>query len=139
MIHFRGFMRELLGKTKVIVDNFKLLHHNMVGLGWQSDHPKFAEYYEKVTEFEDEISEMLILLGERDMNIGEAVEYYSPIHAKKYNIRDCYSLAMCYFGDLLEVGLKYRDSLPPDCQSKLDEYLYYFRKEAYFKIKNTLL
>ena len=131
-------MRNLLGKIKIITDNVKILHRNVIGMEWPYVHPNLADYYEKLTDMEDDVAEMLILLGESDMNMSEAVNVYNSINVKKYTSREAYIITQHFFDDLIKHAMECRDSIPADCQSKLDEYVFWLRKEAYYKL-NALL
>lgn len=131
-------MKSLLGKIKIIQDNLKIIHRNLIGPGWQTDHPKFAEYYDKIADLEDDIAEMIIMFGEKDMNITEAVPYYKNAEVKKYTIPEAYTLAKKYFNDILDSLLIYRETVPCDCQSELDTWVFWLRKEANYKIAHTL-
>ena len=131
-------MKSLLGKIKIVEDNLKILHRNVVGAGWQSDHPKFGEYYEKISDLEDDIAEMIIMLGGDDINIADAIECYRPIVVKKYTIAEAYKISKTYFNDLVEALMRYRELVPCDCQSEIDTWIFWLRKEANYKISHTL-
>ena len=131
-------MKSLLGKIKMIQDNLKVIHRNMIGPGWHTDHVKFGEYYEKISDLEDDIAEMRIMLGETDMTISDAISYYRSQPVKNYSISEAYSLAKKYFNDLIDSLLIYRDTVPCDCQSELDTWIFWLRKEANYKIDHIL-
>ena len=131
-------MKNVLGKIKVVEDNLKILHRNLIGPNWFCDHEKLAEYYSKLSDMEDDVAEMIILLGGTDVNITTAVEYYRSAAVKKYTSQEAFSLTKLYFNDLITILSDYRETVPPDCQSELDTWIFWLRKEANYKITNLL-
>jgi len=123
---------------KVIEDNFKILHHNIVGENWFSVHEKLAEYYEKVGDVEDAIIEMGIMNGCADVSIKDAVLNYDSLEVKPYDVNTAFSLSLKMFNDIVNELNIVKEGLPADCVSEIETYQYWFRLESKYKLVHKL-
>lgn len=123
---------------KVSEDNLKILHHNLVGGDWFSDHVHLGDYYDKVGEVEDAIIEMGMMNGCADISIKDAVANYECISVQPYDIETAYKFCLKMFNDIVAELEVIKEGLPADCVSEIETYQYWFRLESKYKLIHKL-
>jgi len=132
-------MKKLISMLKVVYENLHVLHRNIGGNVWFGDHETFGGYYEKIEDFKDDTIEIGIALGYKEIGLAEAVENYTSINgSESYPAEKAYKLAQQYFRDLLKEYDAIKKEVPADVASKFEEYQYWLRKEADYKIAKRL-
>ena len=130
--------RDLIACLKITEDNIKILHHNLVGDNWFGDHEVLGEWYDKVGEIEDDVIEIIMSLGGKDMSISEVVEHCESIEVREYSNNEAFEIVREHFEKLIKEFQDLKDIVPGDVYSKFEEYIYYFRKEVNYKIAQRL-
>jgi hypothetical protein len=125
---------------KILYQNLGTLHHNIVGHNFFTIHPLLGEWYDEIGEMTDDLIERGIPIGNAEPSIKDAVLMYSnellPVETK-----DCEdSIRLAYDGFIMAVEklTAAKDGAPVDVQNKIDEYIYYLRKEADYKMQHFL-
>ena len=134
-------MKKLLGALKVIQDNIRMVHRNLVGPGWFADHELFGEFYEEIDKMADDVIEIAISLGVEEPNLSEAVSLYQPLPSgKKHSNDTAFRLIEAMFMDLHGIfeEEKKSESLPGEVFNQFEEYQYFLRKTAKYKIAHRL-
>lgn len=131
-------VQHLMGAVKVMSDNLRILHRNIVGEHWFAEHEKFDEYYQYMDKLQDDVIEMGLMLDYTEPNIVEASKCYPCIPGKKYSIREAYEFTYNFFNDLIKIFQECEADVPSDVYSKFEEYILYLRMEANYKIKRLL-
>jgi DNA-binding ferritin-like protein len=132
-------MKKLISILKVVYENFHVLHRNVNGLVWFGDHETLAGYYEKIEEMKDDTIEIAIALGHQEPGLAEAVENYTPINGyKEYTGTEAFQLAQKYFKDVHAAYEEILKEVPHDVLAKFEEYQYWLRKEADYKLAKRL-
>jgi DNA-binding ferritin-like protein len=133
-------MEKLMSMLKVIYENLHVLHRNVIGPVWFGDHETLGNYYEKIEEFKDDTIEIAISLGHQEPSLAKAVEDYESIGGyKPYSAVEAYELSRKYFTDLINAYEEVRKDLPEYISAKFDEYQYWLKKEADYKIARRLM
>ena len=130
----------LTSYLKIVYQNLGTLHHNLVGKSFFVIHPLLGEWYEKIGEMADDLIERGIPLGYAEPSIKDAVRAYSSelLSVENRECEDTIKLTQMNFITLVEKMTMAKDGLPVDVQSKIDEYIYYLRKEADYKMGQYL-
>lgn len=132
-------MRKLMGMLKVIYENLLMLHHNLLGGNWFGNHDRIAEFYEEIQKMSDDVIELGISLGFNEPDIKEAIEMYPVIPAGTViNTETAFKFCYNFFKDLLAEFELLKDKVPGDVYSKFEEYMYWLRITAEYKIKHKL-
>jgi DNA-binding ferritin-like protein len=134
-------MKKLLGTLKVIQDNVRMVHRNLVGPGWFADHKEFGKMYDAIDEMADDVIEIAISLGVEEPNLSESVSLYEPLPSgKKYDNATAFKLIEAMFMDLHGVfeEEKSAEGLPGEVFNQFEEYQYFLRKTAKYKIAHRL-
>ena len=129
----------LMDLTKVISDNIRVLHRNLIGDNWLTSHERLEEWYKYVDNVQDDITEIGIMLGFEESSIREInIDYPSLTQGKKYYEIETLQYVYNFFKDLIKAMEEVKDDIPADVYSHLEEYMFYFRKEADYKIVPVL-
>ena len=141
MILYEGAytMNKLMCMLKVIYENIWMIHHNLVGENWFGSHELFGDFYDEIQKMADDVIEIGIALGNVEPDIKEAVEQY-PVIPSGSIIDNETAFKFCYnfFEDLIKEFESTKDIVPGDVYSKFEEYIYWLRLTAEYKIKHRL-
>ena len=132
--------QDLTSYLKIVYQNLGTLHHNLVGKSFFVIHPLLGEWYEEIGEMVDDLIERGIPLGYAEPSIKDAVLAYSNELLSVEN-RECevtIKLVQSNFITLVEKMTMAKSEMSEDVQNKVDEYIYYLRKEADYKIRQYL-
>ena len=131
-------MKELMSVLKIFTHNLQVIHRNLIGDGWFSDHELIAEYYRELGEMTDDVIEIAMTFGYLEPSLERATDFYPSLSGFKVTNRDAFEHIQRMFITLLEIFEKSKDELPADVKSKFEEYQYWLRKEANYKITQRL-
>lgn len=127
----------LLKMLKIYSNNIQILHRNLIGNNWNSNHEKLQEYYEKVQNCFDELVELFMSLEYREPSLIESLEYISEIEIKNRESKESFEIVQTYFRNLIAEMNRLED-IPDDVFNKIEEYQEWFRLEADYKLKQEL-
>lgn len=127
----------LLKMLKMYSNNIQILHRNLIGNNWNSNHEKLQEYYEKVQKCLDNLAELFMSLGFREPSLTESLEYISEIEIKNRESKESFKIVQTYFRNLI-AEINRLEDIPDDVFSKMEEYQEWFRLEADYKLKQEL-
>lgn len=132
--------QSLTAYLKIVYQNLGTLHHNLVGKSFFVIHPLLGEWYEQIGEMTDDLIERGIPLGHAEPSIKDAILAYSNelLSVENRECEDTIRLTQMNFITLVEKMTMAKDGLPVDVQNKIDEYIYYLRKEADYKMSQYL-
>lgn len=132
--------QDLTSYLKIVYQNLGTLHHNLVGKSFFVIHPLLGEWYNEIGEMTDDLIERGIPLGFVEPSIKDAVLAYTNdlLGVENRECEDTIILAKDNFINIVEKMTTAKDGLPVDVQNKIDEYIYYLRKEADYKMGQYL-
>lgn len=132
--------QDLTSYLKIVYQNLGTLHHNLVGKSFFVIHPLLGEWYNEISEMTDDLIERGIPLGFAEPSIKDAVLAYTNdlLGVENRECEDTIILAKDNFINIVEKMTTAKDGLPVDVQNKIDEYIYYLRKEADYKMGQYL-
>lgn len=132
-------MYDLISKLKITTHDLQILHRHLVGESWFPDHELIEEYYNELAEMTDDIAEIAIAMGFREPGLVESIGVQEPLKIEKRNSKTTFQIIQDLFIDLIVLFDDTKDSINlPDIVSKLEEYQYWLRKEATYKIERRL-
>ena len=109
-------MHELLCALKMIQDNVKILHRNLVGDKFFGLHEVLGEYYDELGDIADDVIEIAISLGEVEPNIIVASESYPSINtatiSEGFSYDEALSYVSKYFNDLIDLFKEAKKGIP---------------------------
>ena len=127
----------LLAYMKILYHNLTTLHRNLVrDVGWFGNHKQIGKWYEEVSSQIDDLAETGIALGYREPSISDAVLAFSGdvLPSDKRPLEETLRLILGYARALSGMMQSAEAIVPDNVANKLQEYEYYWNKEANFKI-----
>lgn len=133
----------LIAVTTVYQHNFKILHWRCVGPHFDTIHELMEGYVSKIGEFLDDLTEILLMSSEgspislpRALSILQNGErpYIVLDGSEEYPDKKCFDVVRILFQHLLDDYAKVKGEVGEDVTSKLDEHIYWIRKELQYKL-----
>ena len=129
---------ELLKYLKVCFQNITVLHRHILGKTFYKDHEILDEYGEFILKMSDDLIEIGLAIGVEEPTIDKSIETYDTIQTVYVESSEAFIMVSKYFNSIIELCELAKTEVPDDVKNKLEEYEYYLRKEANYKIKNYL-
>ena len=133
--------QRLLCFMKVLVQNMGILHRNLIDdEAWFANHKQIDKWQSELTEQTDDLIETGIALGFKEPTISEAVMQFSTdvLSADKRELKETFGICLRSFRDLAGYMQASEAEVPASVQNKLQEYEYYWNKEANYKLAAAL-
>ena len=128
----------LVSGLKTSYDNLGILHRNLIGPGFFTVHELLESYYKKIGEMIDEVVEIGIRLGNRELSISECVKICPSLKVVKFDCIEALRITQKIFEMLIEGFLNCNENMPDDVESKFDEHILWLQQEGFYKIKHYL-
>lgn len=128
---------DLLKMLKIYANNIQVLHRNLIGSNWNSNHERLQKYYEKVQECLDSMVEILMSLGYTEPTLKESLEYVDELEVINRSAEESFRIVQSYFQNII-AEMNRMINIPNDVISKMEEYQVWFRLEANYKLKQEL-
>ena len=122
---------------KIYANNIQVLHRNLIGSNWNSNHERLQKYYEKVQECLDSMVEILMSLGYTEPTLKESLEYVDELEVINRSAEESFRIVQSYFQNII-AEMNRMINIPNDVISKMEEYQVWFRLEANYKLKQEL-
>ena len=128
----------LIAGLKTSYDNLGILHRNIIGPGFFTVHKILEDYYKKIGEIVDDVVEIGIRLGKRELSITECVKICPSLIISKFDCIEALRVTQKIFEMLIEGFINCNENMPDDVKSKFDEYIMWLQQEGFYKIKHYL-
>lgn len=128
----------LIATLKISLDNMSILHRNIIGENWFGIHKTLEEYYDMIADILDDVAEIAISLGYRELSVEECVKIVSSLGVRDFSCREALEIAAGIFKDLMSKFEACYEMVPEDVKGKFQEYVYTIRKETEYKLKARL-
>jgi DNA-binding ferritin-like protein len=128
---------KLIAMLKMAYENLLTLHHNVIGCEWFPTHEKLLDYYEMIGDMSDDVAEIGIALGYKEMTIVDALTCAAALPVADRDARTSLIEARSIFNSIMVQLASAEASLGPqyaDVVNKLQEYRETLRKEADYKL-----
>ena len=131
-----------LFKTLIVSDySIRILHWKIIGMDFGTKHELMDEYHSKLNEFIDEVGEVILMNGGSIPSLAEVIsDGFKTLNAEEdYNAGAVIKLAKLLLSATLNEYEKVTNSdIPSDIKSKLEEHMYWIRKELQYKLTRHL-
>ena len=133
--------QKLLAYLKILYHNLTTLHRNLVkDDAWFANHKQIGKWYKEAADEIDDLVETGIALGYLEPGIKEAVLAFSgeclPVQPR--GPEESFRLILGYFRSVAGMMQTAEEGVPPSVANKLQEYEYYWNKEANFKLASAI-
>lgn len=129
-------------------NNFRGLHWKLTGPGFETNHVRFGEYYDKLGELMDQTAELMITQGINPVGFATLMEIIQSDEvdtsyvdmSKDYDPYSANVAAAKIFDELYQYASKLAsdDSLPVDVQDAYTTHAGYYRIEGKYKLGRAL-
>lgn len=129
--------QKLLAYLKILYHNLTTLHRNLVkDDAWFANHKQIGKWYEEISSQTDDLTETGIALGFLEPGIKEAVLAFSDVclPVQPREPEESFRLILGYFRSVSSMMQAAEATVPVSVANKLQEYEYYWNKEANFKL-----
>lgn len=132
-------LSKVMAISKIIAENIRNLHRNLVGANFFSDHALLEEWYHKMDDISDDIVETGIMLGEKEKSLLNLNGVYASVpEGTNFSNEDVFQYVYNFFHALIDALIDCKSEVPGDVYSHFEEHIFYLRKEADYKIKHRL-
>ena len=131
----------LIAYMKIAYHNVSTLHRHLVDdPGWFGNHTQLGEWYETISNQLDDLTERGLALGYTEPSIKDAVLQYGNdvLISEPRKLKETYSAARDIFRGIAGMMTAAETITPPDLQNKLQEYEFFWNKEANYKLAYAL-
>ena len=131
-------LEKLMSALKVYTHNVQVIHRSLTGDGFFADHEVMCEYYKELQLMTDDVIEIASSFGFKEPSLEVALidhESLSGFDVKNY---EAFVHIQRIFQKLITIFDEVKEFLPDDVISKFEEYQYWLRKEANYKIAQRL-
>ena len=133
--------QKLLSYLKIAYHNLTTLHRNLVhDAGWFGNHEHLGDWYGQISDQLDDLTETGIALGFAEPSIKDAVLTYSGdvITCEPRELSETLRMTQDIFHRIIDMMQDAEKTVPAAVANKLQEYEYYWNKEANYKIARAL-
>lgn len=132
--------QKLLCLMKIQHNNLTTLHRNLVkDAGWFGNHSQLGDWYDALFDQLDDLCEIGLSLGFKEPTIPEACAAgYEILDTVPRELSVSYPLAMTIIETVIVAMEAAEAGAPPDVVNKLQEYIYYWRKESRYKLAHAI-
>jgi len=141
-------LQTLLASLILNTHNIRVLHWNVVGIDFDPVHKILEKYYNTLQEYTDEVAEICLQLNINTLGLIEALKllqkdekaYLSLNGSKFYDSNKVFSNIDKIFSDLISAYIEVtkQESIPSDIINKLEEHIFFLRKELQYKNRSRL-
>ena len=133
--------QKLLAYLKILYHNLTTLHRNLAkDDAWFANHKQIGKWYEEVSNEIDDLVETGIALGYQEPGVKEAVLVFSgeclPVQPR--GSEESFRLILGYFRSVAGMMQAAEAIVPASVANKLQEYEYFWNKEANFKLASAI-
>ena len=132
--------QKMLCLMKVQHNNLTTLHRNLVkDVGWFGNHSQLGDWYDALFDQLDDLTEIGISLGFEEPSIVVALsEIPGVLATESRELSETYRLAQSIIQAVIAAMETAEAEAPPDVVNKLQEYIYYWRKESRYKLAHAI-
>lgn len=129
---------DMIKYLKVLYQDLSVLHHNITGASFISNHEFIADLYEEVGEMTDNLIELGMTIGLLEPSIEESLEFKSSIPVRFYSSRESFTLIVEEFKRAIELMDGAKIFVPDDIKNKIEEHEYTLRINGLYKAQMLL-
>lgn len=107
---------------KVLYQDVNVLHHNITGEAFFSNHEELADMYEDIADIIDALVENGMTIGLLEPSIEESLAFKSSIPVKFRNARETFEIIVTEFREAIRLMEIAKQGIPDDIKNKIEEY-----------------
>lgn len=133
--------QRLIMFLKIQIQNFGTLHRHLSGdVAWFENHEQLDEWQSELSSQCDDLTEVGMALGYEDPGIKDAVLAFGSdlLDIQNRDCRETFSTAREIMRSIAGMMQAVESIVPASVQNKLQEYEYFWNKEADYKIAQML-
>ena len=133
--------QKLLAYLKIAYHNLTTMHRNLVhDAGWFGNHEQLGDWYNQISDQLDDLTETGIALGFAEPSIKDAVLAYSGdvITCEPRELPETLRMTQDIFHRIIDMMQDAEKAVPAAIVNKLQEYEYFWNKEAGYKIAHAI-
>lgn len=126
---------------KIQIHNFGTLHRHLSGdMAWFENHEELDEWGERLSDQCDDLTEVGMALGHEEPGIKDAVLAFGGdlLDIQPRDCKETFSTAREMMRSIAGMMQAVEKEVPASVQNKLQEYEYFWNKEANYKIAQML-
>lgn len=107
---------------KVLYQDVNVLHHNITGEAFFSNHEELADMYEDIAEIIDALIENGMTIGLLEPSIEDSLKFKPSIEVKFRNSKETFSIIIEEFREAIRLMETAKQNVPDDIKNKIEEY-----------------
>lgn len=129
---------EMIKYLKVLYQDLGVLHHNITGATFFSNHEQLGELYEEVGEMTDNLIELGMTIGLFEPSIEESLQFKASIPVRFYTTNEAFTIVVEEFKRAIELMEGVKIFVPDDIKNKIEEHEYTLRINGLYKAQMLL-
>lgn len=129
---------EMIKYLKVLYQDLGVLHHNITGATFFSNHEQLGELYEEVGEMTDNLIELGMTIGLFEPSIEESLQFKASIPVRFYTTNEAFTIVVEEFKRAIELMEGAKIFVPDDIKNKIEEHEYTLRINGLYKAQMLL-
>lgn len=136
-------LEKLLVALVLYAHNFRMLHWRVGGSDFDCAHGVMGEYYDKLSDYIDDVAELCI---EKELNVFSLNEILEKLEAEdedflevssgeNYTSTECFEMTSTMFNSLIDIF----SNLEPETVTRLQGIIDWLNKECSYKNKRRLM
>lgn len=129
---------DMVKYLKVLYQDLNVLHHNITGAEFFSNHENLAEMYEDVSKIIDNLIELGMTIGILEPSIQDSLNFKSSIDVRLRNYHDTFEIVSNEMAVAIDYMEKAKNGVPDDIKNKIEEHEHTLRIWGLYKAKMLL-
>lgn len=130
--------KNMVKYLKVLYQDVQVLHHNIKGIAFFSNHEQLAEMYEDVGEMTDNLIELGMTIGILEPSIEESLAFKPSIEVRFYDYKECFAIVRDEFARAISLMELAKVNVPADIKNKIEEHEHNLRIWGLYKAQMVL-
>lgn len=119
--------KNMVKYLKVLYQDLTVLHHNIIGPAFFSNHENLNEMYDDVAEIIDDLIESGMTIGILEPSIQESLDYKQSIAVILRDSTETFKIVVEEMAKAIELMEEAKIDVPADIKNKIEEHEYKLR------------
>lgn len=130
--------KNMIKYLKVLYQDIQVLHHNIVGVAFLSNHETLGEMYKDIGDINDNLIELGMTIGLFEPSIEESLDFKKSIDVKFYDYRTAFDIVRDEFAEAIRLMEYAKVYVPDDIKNKIEEHEHTLRIWGEYKAQMIL-
>lgn len=113
---------DMVKYIKVLYQDLNVLHHNITGRTFLSNHEQLGEMYEDIGDIADNLIELGMTIGILEPSIEESLQFKPSIQVRFYTDTEAFSIVRDEFTKAIDLMESAKLYVPDDIKNKIEEH-----------------